>query len=349
MKKAILISLFIFSLMIAGSIPQAQVNTSPSSGTFFQYRELVVIDNGKGNYSGYQSRTWINGTEKVTGLSAQGNVQMTYNYSCSIKSPRLDYYNPQIAKGIFTFSDINCKYVNGTDNETGYTNPSVWFYTNTSIPSGSTREVLNTNMTVISTDYNYTPPTGNALIKTIYLTNMSGYVRNDEYGKFNATYNWTAYYDRSTGFIVAYVYSETDSNGRGDGFSCTNTLYVSDSSYGIAISASKPHLSKTSPFPYVLLEFIGVFVIVILILVALLSRKGKRNKIKQHSTPNRVNDNMNENVNKNREDEKIDLEPKSQGTEQVVIKEIVKVKCQYCGALIDSTAEKCPFCGAPRN
>ncbi|TMI68503.1 zinc-ribbon domain-containing protein [Candidatus Bathyarchaeota archaeon] len=31
-----------------------------------------------------------------------------------------------------------------------------------------------------------------------------------------------------------------------------------------------------------------------------------------------------------------------------MIKEVVKVKCKYCGALIDSTVQACPFCGAPR-
>jgi hypothetical protein len=35
--------------------------------------------------------------------------------------------------------------------------------------------------------------------------------------------------------------------------------------------------------------------------------------------------------------------------QQVVLKEVVKVKCQYCGSLIDSTAPACPFCGATRS
>ena len=44
----------------------------------------------------------------------------------------------------------------------------------------------------------------------------------------------------------------------------------------------------------------------------------------------------------------INLTPKQPPVQQIVIKEVVKVKCRYCGALIDSTAETCPFCGAPR-
>jgi hypothetical protein len=44
----------------------------------------------------------------------------------------------------------------------------------------------------------------------------------------------------------------------------------------------------------------------------------------------------------------IDLTPKQPPVQQIVIKEVVKVKCGYCGALIDSTAQVCPICGAPR-
>ncbi len=46
----------------------------------------------------------------------------------------------------------------------------------------------------------------------------------------------------------------------------------------------------------------------------------------------------------------ISLQPGDQPRiQQVVVQEVVKVKCQYCGSLIDSTAPKCPFCGATRN
>jgi hypothetical protein len=32
---------------------------------------------------------------------------------------------------------------------------------------------------------------------------------------------------------------------------------------------------------------------------------------------------------------------------EVIIKEVVKVKCRYCGALVDITESKCSGCGAP--
>ena len=32
---------------------------------------------------------------------------------------------------------------------------------------------------------------------------------------------------------------------------------------------------------------------------------------------------------------------------EVIIKEIIKVKCPYCGALVDQGVNRCPNCGAP--
>jgi hypothetical protein len=33
--------------------------------------------------------------------------------------------------------------------------------------------------------------------------------------------------------------------------------------------------------------------------------------------------------------------------EKEIIKEVVKVKCPYCGALVDQGVDRCPHCGAP--
>jgi rubrerythrin len=38
----------------------------------------------------------------------------------------------------------------------------------------------------------------------------------------------------------------------------------------------------------------------------------------------------------------------SRPPEQVVIREVAKVNCKYCGTLIPTTVDKCPYCGGPR-
>ena len=39
----------------------------------------------------------------------------------------------------------------------------------------------------------------------------------------------------------------------------------------------------------------------------------------------------------------------SKPPEQVVIRDVAKVNCKYCGTLIPSTADTCPYCGGPRH
>lgn len=345
-KTQILSVIFIFTL--AGvAMPAFHAQNATSSNLFFNYKEQAIITNGRGNYSGYYSNAWINGTESLAQIHSRGNVSMNYNYSCSIKSSGFNYINKDMAKGNFSFSTISCKYTNGTDNETGYTNPYVWFYTNNTISPNTEKELLNTRMKVISTDYSYLPKGSSKYITTIYLRGNGTYIRKDSYGTFNATYNWNAYYDKASGFIVAYTYSEVDSNGKGDGFACTNTLYVSNSSYGVHISPLQPGVQKPSAFPYSLIAIISLLAFAIIIVIAVAYVNANKHKIKKHSNgggPVKMSENS-----EGRNETDIHLDPESKGTEQVVIKEIVKVKCQYCGALIDSTAEKCPFCGAPRN
>jgi predicted membrane protein len=34
--------------------------------------------------------------------------------------------------------------------------------------------------------------------------------------------------------------------------------------------------------------------------------------------------------------------------EKEIIREVVKIRCSYCGNLYDETQDKCPYCGAKR-
>jgi hypothetical protein len=275
-------------------------------------------------------------------------VGMNYNYSCSIISTAGRVFNPNEGSGKFTFSSLTCKYVNGTDNETGYNSPSVWFYINASSSNGKTISLLDTNMTVISSNYSYKTGKGQSPLATIYVKGTGSCQRVFSHQTFSATYSWQAYFDKSTGFIVSYGYFQNDTNSNGNSFSCSNKLIVSSSSYGVhLVPQTAPTPKTTFPFTDVIFSIIAIFIVAILI-VLLVSRHGRNNKLSKHSnTRPGVTSNMN---NDNTADGKpLDFKPESGGTEQIVIKEIVKVKCEYCGALIDSTAKKCPFCGAPRN
>jgi len=42
------------------------------------------------------------------------------------------------------------------------------------------------------------------------------------------------------------------------------------------------------------------------------------------------------------------LSPENRVEPEVIVKEVIKVRCQYCEGLMDEKAEVCPICGRPR-
>jgi hypothetical protein len=280
----------------------------------------------------------------MNGVSGDGIVSANYSYSWTWNNSTGTTETGSLS-GNFTFSSASFLYINGTDDQTGYVNPTVWFYMDNSIPNGGSFYLLNTEMTVISKNYSYYLPSLDRNVNTIFAQGTSNYQRNDQYGQFVATYTWNAYFDPSTGYIVGYVYVEHDTNSSGNGFTYTDDLYVNSASYPLTLAvASNPgggNSSLTQYFSYIIGIILALVVIVILIYA--LQRRSRRTLPKhpyqqpyqQPPPPGPPPEN-------------IDLTPKQPPVQQIVIKEVVKVKCRYCGALIDSTAQTCPICGAPR-
>ena len=246
-------------------------------------------------------------------------------------------------------SPVTFLYINGTDDQTGYVNPTVWFVMDNSIPVGGTFSLLNTEMTVTSKSYSYYLPLQNENVNVIFAQGTSSYQRNDVYGQFTATYTWKAYFDPSTGYIVGYDYVEHDTNPSGDGFTYTESLHVTSTSYTLTAAPATATSSNSSGGNSGSTQYLGyiaaliLVIIVIAIIIYAVSRRSRRlpkhpyqqapppQSPPQTSTPENIN-----------------LIPKQPEVQQIVIKEVVKVKCKFCGALIDSTAETCPICGAPR-
>ena len=159
----------------------------------------------------------------------------------------------------------------------GYVNPSVWFVMDNSIPTGGTFSLLNTVMTVISTNYSYYLPSQGRNVNVIFAQGQSSYQRNDIYGQFSATYTWKAYFDPSTGYIVGYSYNEQDNNNAGTGFTYTEELYVNSTSYPLTTAASgtptqeppTPFISSTSTTTSSRTTYFGVIAIVAIALIVL--------------------------------------------------------------------------------
>jgi hypothetical protein len=326
----------------------------PNTGDRFDYFESVSLGDGTGNYTGYTEQTYVNGTVGVTGVASNGTESATYSNTNSWMNNQGQSDN-WASSGAFTFSADSYHYVQGTDNQTGYTNPYVWFYTNSSSPAGATFTILNSPMRVVSRDVSYALGSPlNENVVTIFAEGNGSYERNDDYGFFTATYNWMTYYDPTTGYVVGYLYTEQDSDGApGDGFTITDLLYVTSTTYALTPGSAPPPSGSSGSSGIstnLVIALIVVFVVVlILILVWAVARAHRRSPLPRHSTSGSVNFGPPSAMTPGGAPPPIRLTPSGQpAVQQVVIRETVKVNCRYCGALIDTTAASCPNCGAPR-
>lgn len=336
---ALLLSLALFSV-------QAFAAYVPHQGDHFSYNEVQNLGSGTGDYSGYTEQTIINGTEAINGVTANGTVSAYYSYSSDFSSSSGSTETGG-SSGNFTFSSNNFLYVNGTDDQTGYVNPTVWFCMDNSIPEGGTFTLLNTLMTVKSSNYSYFLSSQNRSVYAIYAQGKSSYERNDVYGQFTATYTWDTYFDPSSGYIIGYDYTEHDTNPSGTGFTYTENLYINSASYPLT-TAPTTSPNGSSDLMKDALYIAAIVIIIAIILIIIYAALRRRRRLRKHPSQQPVYTPPSEPPSPPPPQD-INLTPKQPLVQQIVIKEVVKVKCRYCGALIDSTAEKCPFCGAPRS
>jgi len=349
-RQALLLAVLITLLLPAIGLTSAHYTPVASAG--FQYDETVTVGNASGpTYAGYSDLSTINGSVRVLDVLPNGTDQTSYfnddRYTNSSGANEAWH-----AGGQFLFSPQSFLYVSGTDNQSGYVNPNVWFYIDNTVAAGGTVTLLNTAMKVVSTSVNYRLDTAaGTVVRAIFVEGNGSYQRDDSYGMFSATYNWKAYFDPSTGFIIGYLYVEQDSDPAGDSFTYTDALAVTQTSYALTPGSSTSSSSGSSggSTPDVALIVLGVVVvavILVVVLVYLLTRGSRHRTLPRHSATGRMTY-VPPPVGP--APPPINLSPSGQPmVQQIVIKETVKVNCRYCGALIDSTVEKCPFCGAAR-
>ena len=307
------------------------VRYTPHTGDYFNYTETIDLNNPVGSY-GYTEHSLTLGGERMKTVYANGTVAAYYGYTYTWSNSS-GPQKPGGKSGNFSYSSTSLLYTEGTDNQTGYENSPVWFYIDNTVQDGGAFTLLGTPMTVQSTSssYGHTSPTG--YVRAIFAEGKSTYYRNDAYGKFNAAYTWDVYFDPSTGYIIGYSYVEQDTSSTGDGFTWTDALSVTTTSYALT-GASAP--STGTPLLYIALAVLLVGLLLVLIVAAVAIRRSRR--LPKHTYIQNMGP----------APPTVDFTPKQPPAQQIVIKEVVKVKCQYCGALIDSTVQRCPFCGAPR-
>ena len=351
--------LVLLALPLAAGAPATPVVAAhyiPHSGDRFQYDELTTLGNGTGvNYTGYTETTITNGSEWITAVSPEDTVSAAYFYSVSY-SNSTGSSERWTSSGAFSFSAVTYRYVSGTDNQTGYYDPYVWFYMNNSLVGGGGLTLLNTGMSVVSTDDNYDlGGTTGRYVVAIFTEGNGTFFRDDSYGQFTAVYTWKVYFDPSTGYIVGYLYTEQDTNAaNGEGFTITDILYVTSTTYpltpGVAPPPAPASNSGGSPSADEIALIAAIVVVVLVVLALILSRSRRRASLPRHSATGNVGYYAPPPAGSpTGVPPPINLTPSGQpAVQQIVLRETVKVNCRYCGTLMDSTATVCPNCGAPR-
>ncbi len=349
----LLVSLLVLSAIAASVHPVLAY--VPRQGDDFRYSETTTVNDGQGSYAGYSDQTLTTGMEEI--LSVNGTNMLTHYSDTYNFSSNQGNSSSGSKSGDFTWSTNTYSYVNGTDNQVGYSTPIyVWFAMDPAQPVGGTFWALNTHLTIVSRNYTLHLPTEGTYVQTIEVRGNGQYQRNDAYGVFTATYTWNEYFDPATGYIIGYNYTEQDTGsyqGQAGGFTYTDILYVTSTSYSLtAVSASTSTATTESgafSFNPYLEVLIPVAVVVLVVGVATLAIRGRRrSRLPEHPTsppppppppsapppPPRP------------WESNVDLGSKP--AEQVVIREVAKVNCKYCGTLIPTTVDRCPYCGGPR-
>jgi hypothetical protein len=332
-EKALLLIVVTF-LALTLAPAHASARYLPHNGDYFNYSETIDLNSGVGSYSGYTEHSDTTGGETMNMVLSNGTVAAHYGYTFSWSNSSGSTTNGG-KSGNFTYSSTSLLYVQGTDNQTGYEHSPVWFYIDNTTQNGATFYLLGTLMTVHSTIAAFDLASQGRYVAAILAEGQSSYFRNDVYGQFNAAYTWDVYFDPSTGYIIGYSYVEHDSNSVGDGFTWTDNLHVTTTSYPLT-TTNPPNPTLSSFLIYVAIGVLLLGLLVVIVIAAVVIRRSRRlpkHTYFQDAGPAPPT---------------VDLTPRQPPAQQIVIKEVVKVKCQYCGALIDSTVEKCPFCGAPR-
>jgi hypothetical protein len=354
---------FLLATAILANVHPVSAYT-PQSGDHFGYSETTTVNNGQGSYGGYTDQLQATGAEQMNSVNGSV-VSASYGYSYQYSNNQGSSTSSS-SSGNYTWSSSTFTYLNGTDNEAGfggipYSRPLyVWFAMNPLLPVGSTFYVLNSQFTVLSKNYSLQLPTEGKYVQTIQTEGTGQYQRNDVYGVFNASYTWYEYFDPSTGYIVGYSYVEQDNGqyqGQAGSFTYTDDLYVTSTSYPLT-AASAPSSSTTTSstgqgttggLPSYLLTYLVVAAVVVLIaaiaIYAATRRRGK-DPLPKHSSTNTAPGAPPAGPSSVPFQSNIDLGSKP--PEQVVIREVAKVKCKYCGTLIPSTDDTCPYCGGPQ-
>ncbi len=250
----------IIILIIAFQFIVMPVLAIPTAGDSFEYTIIRKVGSGSGEYTGYSDELRSNGKYTITSVNST-DVEFYASYSWNYRNSE-GLFQEGVEDRIAAFSHNTRRYTTRTDlDEYDKSDPSslsIWLWIPPEVKTGDKVAILDDEFTVIGESVTFW--SGWIPKKGIELRSTGMRSRDDEYGKFAYTYTDIYYFDRTTGYIIAEIYSEIDKGlwkGMPAEFELTERFDLTRSSYAV-------------PVDYLMLfaEIIGIILIIILIAYA---------------------------------------------------------------------------------
>jgi len=208
-------------------------SAKPAVNDSFGYDYSTHVSQGTGFYEGYKDVMNSHSDYKVifvegTNVTVQSTGSWTYDDNEGLHQSGSNDL-------LFSFDSDTREYLGVSDDEgEGYVDPLIWFWIDPSdLVVGNEVWILDDYFTVTSTQK--TIWHGGLPREVAVLSVAGNYLRDDEYGVFDAFYEDTYYFDRGTGYIVGKKYVEHDSNVWAT-FKFTADVSITSSSYDLPIN-----------------------------------------------------------------------------------------------------------------
>lgn len=265
-------SFCIIILILAFQLIVMPVLALPTAGDSFEYTIIRKVGSGSGEYTGYSDELRSNGKYTITSVNST-DVEFYASYSWTYQNNE-GLFQEGVEDRIAAFSHNTRRYTTKTDlDEYDKSDPSflsAWLWIPPEVKAGDKVAILDDEFTV--TGESVTFWSGWIPRKGIELLSTGMRSRDDEYGKFAYTYTDIYYFDRSTGYIIAEIYSEIDKGlwkGTPAEFELTERFDLTRSSFSVPVD----YLMLTT-------EIFGIILVIILIAYAGYKFKWKENSLR---------------------------------------------------------------------
>jgi len=229
--KIVLIFIYLLTYLSIFLLIPIECKGAPNKGDFFTYEAREYITNGEGGYAGYDEEMKSSGRYEIVEVNGEEAV-VHYTWAWTYTSDTEPTAHASRDDRI-TFSRITGEYISGFDlDENIPGRKNVWFWINPNVEIGERVKILDKEYEVTGTRVTvwskYLPRTA------IELTYSGTFHRDDDYGRFTATYTDKYYMDIESGYIIAERYYEHDegySEGYYSEFDWIFEFDTTDSSY----------------------------------------------------------------------------------------------------------------------